>query len=451
MKKLLIAAGTVLLGGVAFLTVSASRYQETIRPNTKVGEIEVGGLTRPEAAFKVRAWWEKKRRETIELESEVFPNLPEVTPNAVGVTLDDEATVRDLPLESFSENLQAKVMQEEAGASAYEIKFKPNDRKPVELIKLIREKSGEVRPARVGLMKGKVVRKPENTRYELDVEPLYELALNSVKTGEPLDVPLQEVEKQVPDEELAKITDLISEFKTNFNAGITNRCANIKLAASKIDGTILMPGKTFSFNGVVGRRTVEAGFKEAGVYSNGRHDTGIGGGICQVSTTLYNAALFANLEIPRRSNHSMPVPYVPVGRDATVDYGNLDLVIENTYEAPIAILAQYEPGRLTFRLLGQKQKGLSVKVYQGPAKSLPVRERRVSDPTLPKGKEKVMEKGSNGWTLLTYRNIFEHGILKKKETLGRSYYAGGIRIIAVGTKEDGMSSPPSSTTTTEGG
>lgn len=435
MKKLALVFGAILLGVAGFLSISAARYQETIRPNTVVGVVEVGGLTPEEAARKLRVWWEKERRNKIELKSEKVSGLEPVTPNTLGVTLDDEASIAELPRQEFADDLHNKVTGEVVEPETFEVKFKPNGQRPTQLIAMVKAACGEPKPAAVKFEKGTIFRTKETTLYQVDEDNLYEAALGAIKAGEPLELPLKEAPKQVPDEELAKIHEVVSDYSTTFNSRMTTRCANIKLASSKINGLILMPGQKFSFNDTVGRRTVEAGFQLAGVYKNGRHDTGIGGGICQVSTTLYNAALFANLDIVRRSNHSMPVPYVPVGRDATVDYGNLDLVIENTMDSPIALISRYQPGRLDFKVLGTKQPGITVRVYQGPAKSLPVRERRVVDPTLPKGKTKVVENGSGGWSLLTYRNVFQNGVLVKKQTLGRSYYVGGIRIIAVGTKE----------------
>jgi vancomycin resistance protein YoaR len=196
-----------------------------------------------------------------------------------------------------------------------------------------------------------------------------------------------------------------------------------------------MPGETLSFNGIVGRRTLKRGFKLAGVYKNGKHDTGIGGGICQVSTTLYNASLLGNLKIRRRSNHSLPVAYVPLGRDATVDYGNLDLVIENSYTTPLAVVSQYEPGRLTFRLLGKRDPDLEVKITSKPGRTdrQPEEVETVNDPKLPLGVQKIVEPGSIRRSVLTYRKIYRGGRLVETQPLGASYYGGGTKIIAVGT------------------
>src|SRR5262249_4274073 len=158
-----------------------------------------------------------------------------------------------------------------------------------------------------------------------------------------------------------------------------------------------------SFNGTVGRRTEKAGFQIAGVYKNGKHDFDVGGGICQVSTTLYNAALLDDLKIVERHNHSMPVAYVPLGRDATVDYGALDLEIANNSDHPIAINSEFHPGKLTFRILGKKDKSLDVKIESDGSQRWDPGTQLVSDPSLPAGKRKVIDKGSSGRQVSTYR------------------------------------------------
>jgi len=181
----------------------------------------------------------------------------------------------------------------------------------------------------------------------------------------------------------------------------------------------------------VGQRTKKAGFQLAGVYKQGKHDVGIGGGICQVSTTLYNACLLANLQIKQRSNHSMPVAYVPLGRDATVDYGSLDLIVENSTKGPIAVNSEYKPGRLTFRILGKREPGLVVKIVAGKPRAWERGSRIVADPTLKPGQHKVVDKGSRGHEVVTTRLVIKNGVVIKRERLGRSYYTGGEKIIAV--------------------
>ena len=149
--------------------------------------------------------------------------------------------------------------------------------------------------------------------------------------------------------------DLISSFSTRYNTRQVDRTTNLKLAAEKINGTVIMPGEVFSYNTVVGKRTIEAGYKEAKIYVNGEVVDGLGGGICQVSTTLYNAALYANLEIVQRRNHQFVPSYAAAGLDATVVYGAIDFQFKNTRNYPIKIVCSVDNGIVNFGLYGLKE------------------------------------------------------------------------------------------------
>lgn len=149
--------------------------------------------------------------------------------------------------------------------------------------------------------------------------------------------------------------DLLAKFSTNYNARDTDRTTNLRLAAEKINGTVLMPGETFSYNTIVGERTIAAGYKEAAMYQNGEVVDGLGGGICQISTTLYNAVLYSNLEIVERRNHQFVPSYASAGRDATVVYGSIDFRFKNTRNYPVKILCTVSGGVAKCEIYGLKE------------------------------------------------------------------------------------------------
>ena len=146
--------------------------------------------------------------------------------------------------------------------------------------------------------------------------------------------------------------DLLSTYSTNYAASNKNRTTNLILAANKINGTVLMPGEIFSYNQVVGERTIAAGYKEAPIYVSGEVVDGLGGGICQITSTLYNAVLYANLGIVSRSNHQFVPSYVTASRDATVVYGAIDFKFKNTRDYPIKITCSVSNGIATFNIYG---------------------------------------------------------------------------------------------------
>ena len=146
--------------------------------------------------------------------------------------------------------------------------------------------------------------------------------------------------------------DMLSTYSTTYSTRDRDRTTNLQLAASKINGTVLMPGETFSYNQVVGERTIAAGYKEAPIYVSGEVVDGLGGGICQITSTLYNAVLYANLEIVERSNHQFVPSYVTASRDATVVYGSIDFKFKNNRDYPIKLVCSVSGGIAKFDIYG---------------------------------------------------------------------------------------------------
>ncbi len=145
--------------------------------------------------------------------------------------------------------------------------------------------------------------------------------------------------------------DLLADFSTKY-VNNPDRTTNLRLAANKVNGTVIMPGEIFSYNKIVGKRTVAAGYKEAAIYENGQVVDGVGGGICQISTTIYNAAVEANMEIVERRNHQFVPSYVSGGYDATVAWGSTDFRFQNTRNYPIKIEASVSGGIANVKIYG---------------------------------------------------------------------------------------------------
>ena len=149
--------------------------------------------------------------------------------------------------------------------------------------------------------------------------------------------------------------DQLSSFSTKYSTRDTDRTTNLRLAANKVNGTVLMPGETFSYNKIVGARTIAAGYKEAPIYVSGKVVDGLGGGICQISSTIYNAVIYANLDIVQRSNHQFIPSYVTASRDATVVYGSIDFQFKNNRNYPIKIICSVSGGIASCQIFGLKQ------------------------------------------------------------------------------------------------
>lgn len=185
-----------------------------------------------------------------------------------------------------------------------------------------------------------------------DYDKALALAEEGLKSGE-FTLPVGEYLPSVTEKILRERTRLLARFTTYFDAGNTARAGNIALAASRIAGTVLEAGEEFSFNGTVGARTVENGFGEASVILEGKFVPGVGGGVCQASTTLMNAALRAGLEVTESRPHSLSVGYVPPSLDAMVSSSS-DLRFRNPYPFPVYINARTQGGSVTFLVYGMR-------------------------------------------------------------------------------------------------
>ena len=177
---------------------------------------------------------------------------------------------------------------------------------------------------------------PEVEGIDFDVEEAKKL-LQEDKEEYTIDLIISKPKVSINDLSEIAFKDVLATFSTKYDASNIPRTTNLKLAAAKINGTILGAGEEFSYNKVVGERTIAAGYKEAKIYSSGEVVDGLGGGICQISSTLYNAAVLANLDITQRRNHQFVTSYLPAGRDATVVYGSQDFKFKNSRKYPVKI------------------------------------------------------------------------------------------------------------------
>jgi len=235
---------------------------------------------------------------------------------------------------------------------------------------------------------------------------------------------------RVTAEMLAPVDTLLATFTTSYASSSRNRAGNVETAARSINGAIVMPGEVFSYNQTVGPRSAENGFRIAPVIMNGQLVPGLGGGVCQVSTTLYNAALLSNMKIVARSHHSHPVPYVPSGRDATVSYGSLDLKFRNASAAPIAIEMYIGNRRLTARILG-KGPAPVVTIERSGIQRLAGRTTTKKDPHLALGARVVEQRGTGGLAV-TVTRVVGAGDAAVREMISHDRYIGTPSIVRIG-------------------
>ncbi|NPV90449.1 MAG: hypothetical protein HPY50_06730 [Firmicutes bacterium] len=226
---------------------------------------------------------------------------------------------------------------------------------------------------------------------------------------------------------------LLSTFTTRFDPGLINRTYNIKIAADAINQMIIKPGEVFSFNDVVGPRSEETGYREALVIYMGEFVPGVGGGVCQVSSTLYNALLRADVKIVERNNHSLIIDYVLLGTDATVQYGSQDLKFENDTGHNLIIQTKVEKNTLTVQLFGKKDNIPKITLTNEVIERIPPGRIEKPNPNLEAGQERVETKGKWGARVRSYRVIGE-GENTRTELLNSDTYQAIDEVVQVGIK-----------------
>lgn len=247
-------------------------------------------------------------------------------------------------------------------------------------------------------------------------------------------------------QDLEKINTLISTFSTSFATSSTARATNLKVAAAAINGTVLMPGETFSFNNTIGSTTPDKGYKLAPVIINNEHEMGYGGGVCQIATTLYNSILRANLKVAERHHHSLPSSYVKLGLDATVASPYLDFKFTNSFNSPIYIRGYAANKNMYFCIYSAAAEKKYTYTFTSESTTIPAAYTIKKDNTLEEGKENIIKKAIDGHKVKIYKNTIDGSKLIKTELIYSDTYEPVKGIKSIGTKK--VTLPPPVTPTT---
>ena len=307
---------------------------------------------------------------------------------------------------------------------------------------------GEVRNASYDSATDSIV--PEQLGADFDIAAVQK-AMDEAAPGETLTVKadIQQPEVTAADLKAVLFRDVLGEAKTHVS-GSAGRIGNVKLSAQIINGLVLNSGETFSYNGSVGKRTADRGFKPAPAYVKGETVDEIGGGICQTSSTLYLACLLSNLEITERYAHRYVPAYIAWGMDATVSWGGPDYKFTNNTLYPVKIVTKYEKGYLTVQILGTNVDGTSVKMTNEHLSTTPYETVYEDDPTLAPGTEKVKTTPYTGYKYRTYRNVYDaNGKLISSTYEATSDYKSRNKVILRGPAvepADGGAQIPTDTT-----
>ena len=244
------------------------------------------------------------------------------------------------------------------------------------------------------------------------------------------------------------IKERIGTYTTTYSPGATARVNNIHLLGDALDGALIAPGGTFSFNGQAGERTAAKGYQEAPAIVNGELVPQLGGGVCQVGTTVFNAVFESGLPVVQRRNHSFYISHYPKGRDATVSWGGPDLKFKNDTDNWVLVSVAYTSSSITVSLYGTDP-GYEVTSETGPwTNERPFATEEIKDPDMPKGSRVVEDAGITGRSIVVKRIVSKDGKVIRTDTFA-SKYAPKTQVVRVGTKKTEKTAVSSDEKTTD--
>ena len=276
--------------------------------------------------------------------------------------------------------------------------------------------------------------KVEETIQELEELLAEEWNQNNIK----LEAVVEEREPDYTEDDFYAIDSVMGQAVTNYNQGQSSRSQNLITGASKITGTVLMPNEQFSMYDTVSPFTEENGYSNAGQYVNNELVDGLGGGICQVSTTLYNAVLKAELQVDERYPHSLSVSYVDLSKDAAIAGDYMDFKFTNNTEYPIYIEGYAGGGSISFAVYGHDERPAN-RTIEFESKVIETKEpgdpEEIKDDTLEEGKTVTEQYEHTGYYAELWKNIYIDGVLQESVRVNQSLYQATKAKIRVGTKK----------------
>lgn len=437
--KIAIVAVILLIGIMAalgFYMISGDKMQ----PNISINGINVGGLTLQEAQAKLKGVMEPNIRESalnLKFNEKTWP----LKYSNIKLSYYYEDALNKAYSIGHGGGFFRRVSDViKAKSAAYDVSmgFSYDTEYVNKLLgDISKEIDQEAADAGIRLQSGSFVITDEKEGRKLDVERAYSIILVELDkaSNDTVELPVTITPPEIVRTDLEAIQDKLGEYATKFNAGDADRTTNIQIATASATNVLVKPGEIFSLNKTIGPRLAKNGYKEAKVIINNELVPGIGGGVCQVSSTLFNAALLANMEIVERKNHALPSSYVPLGRDATISGDYIDFKFKNNTAYPIYIYGEVSGSWVRFSIFGKNDyPGRSVKIRTEMIKKTDPQTQIIKDPTLPIGTEVEEKKAYTGYVVKTYRTVTENGQTTADELIGTSTYRVVNGVKRVGTK-----------------
>lgn len=419
----------------AIISTLSFAKSDRICKGVVVSGIHVGGLSRNEAQTKLRDWSRTRARSTITITA--LDKRWSGTLADFGGCIKWQDAAGEAYLIGRSGNLISRaICVLTSGGNGKKIEAPVAVSSPIlkETIKKIAKAVDAPHvDARLLVVAGEIRIKQDSCGIKVDKVRSQRIVVNALihgKTNAALSVKADKPDVTAKD--AAGIDTLLASFTTSFNPSRTDRTHNLTLASRAVNGTILNSGQVFSYNDTVGPRLEGRGFRNSPIFVKGKLEDGLGGGICQVSSTLYNVVLMTGLKVLERSPHSRTVPYVPPGRDATVAYGARDFRFENTNSSAIGVLSHVSGSHLRVDVYGSARDKKNIEILIGNLKYSPFDTCDETDPTLAPGAKKVLDKGSRGVNVTVYTRVNKSDGTHITNIVSRDRYPAQNKIWGVG-------------------
>lgn len=452
-KITIISVGVVLIAIIValisyriYVKNKVAEWDNLIYPQITVESTNIGGMTKDEAK---KALEDKYGKAILEKKLEVKANDKSyvLEYSKLNARYNIEDTVENaFELHRDKSLMDAYKFIKNGSGETIELELTTDNDYIKEFIKTIADENNrDAKNAAISISGGKISVADSTTGNKLDEEDLENKILEKIngELGETvsLEAKIDVVDPSIKGESLRRINGKMSTYSTNFASSASGRAANIELSTKAINGKVLMPGETFSYNEVVGERTRARGYQDAGVIVGNKVENGLGGGICQTSSTLYQAVIRSGLKSVERYNHSLTVGYLPKGFDATVSWGGPDYKFKNTYDFPIYIEGYCSNRNLVFNVYGDttasnKTYDFTSEVYE----TLTPNTQTIQDPNLPEGQTVTEKAPTTGYRVKAYLHTYENGALVKTEQISNDTYQKVDGVVKVGTKK--VQAPP---------
>jgi len=449
MKKFVFAAAVAVLGaGVFFgsqIVFAQGMAKDTIAEGVFINEVDMSGMTISEAVDAVDEYMVNKSQSTVRLNIE--DNWVEVKAEELGLSCANDEVIE----EAFEYGKEGNYVQKykimkdlQQEPYVFELKFEVNEEK----VRAVVENKCKIYD--VDAQDAKIKKDgdefeiiPGQAGIKLDVDA----SVNAVMaymgetwagSGEEIDLMCEVDEPKGSEEDFAKIKDVLGTFTTSFSTSGANRTKNVTTGVEKINGTLLYPGDVLSVYELTHPFTEENGYATATAYENGMEVDSVGGGICQVSTTLYNAALLAELEIVERFNHSMIVGYVDPSMDAAIAGTFKDLKLKNNTDAPVYIEGKVANKKATFTVYGHETRDTASRKVTYKSEVLEVTNPEpamvyVADSAQPIGYIKKTQGVHTGYKAQLWKIVTVNGKEESREVINKSTYKAVPAYTSVGT------------------